>query len=70
MMSISDTLIDISHESSLNKVEKVSLRLIAKEVEKLQKRIKELEAVIQKCIDSMKGSNCFEERWLIKALKG
>jgi len=37
---------------------------------KQQERIKELEVVIQKCIDSMKGSNCLEEQWLIDALKG
>lgn len=33
-------------------------------------RITELEAVIQKCIDAMKGSNCLEEQWLTEALKG
>lgn len=32
MMSIAETLIDISNESSLSKAEKVSLKLIAKDV--------------------------------------
>ena len=36
----------------------------------LNLRIKELEAVIQKCIDAMKGSNCLEEQWLAEVLKG
>lgn len=35
-MGIADTLIEISHESSLNKAEKESLRLIAKEIKKLE----------------------------------
>jgi len=38
--------------------------------DKLQERITELESVIQKCIDAMKGSNCLEQQWLEKALKG
>lgn len=33
-------------------------------------RIKDLEAVMQKCINAMEGSNCLEEQWLIEALKG
>ena len=37
MADITDTLIDISHESALSKGEKISLRLIAKEVKKLIK---------------------------------
>lgn len=36
-MSIVETLIDISHESSLGHAEKVSLRLIARDVKKLKK---------------------------------
>lgn len=46
-MSIIDTLLDISNESLLNQAEKLSLRLIAKGVRKLQKRIKKLEEVIE-----------------------
>lgn len=42
-MSIADTLIDISHESQLNEVEKKTLRLIAKDVKNLQKQIKAFE---------------------------
>jgi len=34
------------------------------------RRIEELESVIQKCIDAMKGSNCLEKQWLEQALKG
>lgn len=46
-MSIADTLVEISHESALNKAERMSLRRIAIEYEKLQaanaklKKIKE-----------------------------
>lgn len=36
---------------------------------KQKKRIKELESVMQKCINAMKDSNCLEEQWLIEALK-
>lgn len=35
-MSIADTLVDISHESALNKAERMSLRRIAIEYEELQ----------------------------------
>ena len=42
-MCIENTLVDISNESQLNKAEKLSLRLIAKDVKKLKKRIKEIE---------------------------
>lgn len=41
-MCIADTLLDISHESSLKKPEKVSLRRIAKKVRKLQAENKKL----------------------------
>lgn len=48
-MSIADTLRDIAEESALNKAEKHSLKLIAKDVDillkenrKLRKQIKEL----------------------------
>ena len=34
-MSIADTLRDISHESALNKAEKISLRVIASHIEKM-----------------------------------
>lgn len=43
---------------------------IAEHIDNQAERIKELEAVMQKCIDAMKDSNCLEEQWLIKALKG
>ncbi len=41
-MSIADTLIDISQESSLSKPEEVSLRQIAKEVKDLEAENKDL----------------------------
>ena len=39
-------------------------------IEVQAERITELETVIRKCIDAMKGSNCLEQQWLEKALKG
>jgi len=46
-MSIVNTLIDISKESQLNKAEKISLREIAKEVQKLIKENKSLKEELQ-----------------------
>lgn len=46
-MSIVDTLIEISNESLLNHAEKISLSLIAKEVESKDERIKELEQAVK-----------------------
>ena len=43
---------------------------ISEKLEQQDERIKELEAVMQRCIDAMKGSNCLEEQWLNEALKG
>ena len=48
MVDISDTLIDISHESALSKGEKLSLRLIAKEVKKLIKENSSLNKQLNK----------------------
>ena len=42
MMCIANTLMDIANESNLSKAEKLSLRLIAKEVKELQKDNKKL----------------------------
>lgn len=47
-MCIEQTLIDISHESALNKGEKLSLRLIAKDVKKLKVENKRQKAIIRK----------------------
>jgi len=61
------------HIELLNQCDDSSTEVIGemdKELEVKDKRIEELETIIQKCIDSMKGSNCLEEQWLIDALKG
>lgn len=33
-----------------------------------KERIKEIEIVMQRCVDAMKGSNCLEQQWLEQAL--
>lgn len=56
-MSIADTLIDISHESSLKKPEKVSLRRIAKEVKELEVEVERLQELLQSALPHIECKN-------------
>lgn len=58
----------VTHNEPLNYNERI-INSACDIIEQQDERIETLEAVIQRCIKAMEGSNCLEEQWLREALK-